>query len=99
MTSRGGLVPLVTAAAVLCACGGQGAESMAVTGSLTRSEMVQRTPERAAATTEPEVIADLVSFTSPSGNVGCYLDQTTVRCDISERDWSPPPRPADCELD
>ncbi len=22
-----------------------------------------------------------------------------VRCDIAERDWSPPPRPADCEFD
>jgi hypothetical protein len=22
-----------------------------------------------------------------------------VRCDISERDWSPPPWPADCEFD
>lgn len=94
MTSRRGLLSLVAAAAMLCACGGQGAESASATGSPTRStKMVQRTPDKAAATTKPEALADLVSFTSPSGNVGCYLDPTTVRCDISERDWSPPPRP------
>jgi hypothetical protein len=44
-------------------------------------------------------LTDLVGFTSPSGNVGCYLDPSAARCDISERDWSPPPRPADCEYD
>jgi hypothetical protein len=40
-----------------------------------------------------------MGFTSPSGNVGCYLDPSAARCDISERDWSPPPRPADCAFD
>ncbi|MCW2517208.1 MAG: hypothetical protein JWR11_6250 [Mycobacterium sp.] len=53
----------------------------------------------AAATTERERVADLVGFTSPSGNVGCYIDPTAARCDISDRDWTPPPRPADCEFD
>ncbi|OKH82182.1 hypothetical protein EB73_21410 [Mycobacterium sp. SWH-M3] len=40
----------------------------------------------------------LTPFTSPSGNIGCYLDADTARCDISERDWAPPKRPADCQL-
>lgn len=40
-----------------------------------------------------------VDFVSPSGNVGCVLDVDYVRCDIAERDWAPPPRPADCEFD
>jgi hypothetical protein len=53
----------------------------------------------APSTTEPEVLSTLVSFTSPSGNVGCVIDPTAVRCDIIERDWSPPARPADCEFD
>ena len=100
MTLRGGLLPLVTAAAVVCACGGPVADSRSATGSLTRARtMEQRPAKESSATSEPEVIADLVAFTSPSGNVGCYLDPTTVRCDISARDWSPPPRPADCEFD
>jgi hypothetical protein len=44
-------------------------------------------------------LTGLMGFTSPSGNVGCYLDPSAARCDISERDWSSPPRPADCEFD
>ncbi len=38
-------------------------------------------------------------FQSPSGNIGCYIGKTGVRCDIRERDWSPPPKPRACELD
>ena len=37
-----------------------------------------------------------IYFTSPSGNLGCFMDPWTVRCDIRDRNWSPPPRPADC---
>ncbi|MGP4058769.1 DUF6636 domain-containing protein [Mycobacterium sp. 4D054] len=40
--------------------------------------------------------ADVVGFTSPSGNIGCILAEDSVRCDIAARDWTPPPRPADC---
>ncbi len=42
---------------------------------------------------------DLQTFISPSGNVGCILDADYARCDIVDREWSPPPRPADCEFD
>lgn len=44
----------------------------------------------------PTAAADLVGFTSPSGNIGCILTDDMVRCDIASRDWEPPPRPADC---
>lgn len=40
--------------------------------------------------------ADLTPFASPSGNIGCMLADDMVRCDIASRDWSPPPRTADC---
>lgn len=50
----------------------------------------------AAILTSAPAAADIVGFTSPSGNIGCMLDADYVRCDIAERDWSPPPRPADC---
>jgi len=46
--------------------------------------------------TAPVAAADLQSFTSPSGNIGCIMDAQYLRCDIEERDWSPPPRPTDC---
>jgi hypothetical protein len=42
----------------------------------------------------------ITSFQSPSGNIGCAIDrQSGVRCDIRDRDWRPPPKPASCELD
>ncbi len=44
----------------------------------------------------PFAQADFTGFTSPSGNIGCILVPDYARCDIRERDWSPPPRPADC---
>jgi hypothetical protein len=47
----------------------------------------------------PAGAESLVGFTSPSGNIGCYVDTDYVRCDIADRDWAPPPRPADCEFD
>jgi hypothetical protein len=55
--------------------------------------------EQLPGTAEPRVATKLVGFRSPSSNVGCYLDVDYVRCDIAETDWSPPPRPADCEYD
>lgn len=112
MTLRAGLVVLACAAAVLSACGGQSATSVSTSGSLTRVTATEPGPSprssphssatghnKASPTTEPEVVTDLMGFTSPSGNVGCYIDSTAARCDISERDWTPPARPTDCEFD
>jgi hypothetical protein len=41
-------------------------------------------------------VSELTSFSSPSGNIGCYIEPTNVRCDIAERNWGPPPKPASC---
>ncbi|WP_234706095.1 DUF6636 domain-containing protein [Mycolicibacterium setense] len=43
-------------------------------------------------------VTELTGFTSPSGNVGCYLDASMARCDIRDRSWAPPLRPASCEF-
>ena len=53
------------------------------------------------------VKVEFTHFASPSGNIACVITSSGdgesvargVRCDIDERDWSPPPRPADCDLD
>ncbi|CAM3217689.1 hypothetical protein BST27_23580 [Mycobacterium intermedium] len=45
----------------------------------------------------PTANADIVGFTSPSGNIGCIIDLSSVRCDVRDRTWSPPPRPASCD--
>jgi hypothetical protein len=44
-------------------------------------------------------VFEYTHFRSPSANVGCVIKPGYARCDIDERDWSPPPRPADCEWD
>ncbi len=49
--------------------------------------------------THPRNSAEGFFFQTPSGNIGCAMQETSVRCDISKRDWSPPPEPEDCALD
>lgn len=43
-------------------------------------------------------VREPTAFTSPSGNVGCHLDASMARCDIRDRSWAPPLRPASCEF-
>ena len=42
------------------------------------------------------------SFSSPTGNIGCIVfdkaDLVEARCDISQKRWQPPPKPADCPV-
>jgi hypothetical protein len=38
-------------------------------------------------------------FQLPSKNIGCIFGDGNVRCDISGKTFTPPPQPADCELD
>jgi hypothetical protein len=44
-------------------------------------------------------VSTYTGFISPTGNVSCAIDVDLARCDINDRDWTPPPRPADCEFD
>jgi hypothetical protein len=52
-------------------------------------------------TAEPldQEVFEYTGFLSPTGNVACAIDADLARCDIIDHDWSPPPRPADCEFD
>ena len=79
-----------------CGSGSTGAES----GS-TPSITAQTTSRSVAETTQPaaQEIDGLRGFISPTGNVACMIAADWARCDIIDRDWSPPPRPADCEFD
>jgi hypothetical protein len=95
---------------LLAGCGGDGVDNAPQAGTAEPSPTAQRsaspdapkpdrlTGEKALGPAD-EVVTDLRGFTSPSGNVGCYISPSSVRCDIDERDWSPPPKPADCRLD
>jgi hypothetical protein len=55
----------------------------------------------AGATTTTTLAPDLTltSFRAPSSNIGCEVDASNTRCDIRERTWAPPPKPASCDLD
>ena len=44
-------------------------------------------------------VSEVTGFTSPSGDIGCYIHPDYVRCDIRERDWSPPLRSASCPVE
>jgi hypothetical protein len=46
-----------------------------------------------------QTVTELTGFTSADGNVGCYIDTDSVRCDVGKAGWTPPERPADCALD
>lgn len=50
-------------------------------------------------TTPDRQVVESTLFTAASGNIGCLIDVDYVRCGISDTDWSPPPRPAECEGD
>jgi hypothetical protein len=44
-------------------------------------------------------IVDEANFQTPSKNITCALTASLVRCDIINRNWKPPPKPASCQLD
>jgi hypothetical protein len=107
MTLRAGVLALGLAVGLLSGCSGQQPSGPASTSSM-RPATTKAAPDtspssptgkQAPDTAEPEAITDLNGFTSPSGNVGCFIESNNARCDISERDWSPPPRLVDCEFD
>ncbi len=58
-----------------------------------------RLPTPAPAPAPTTVVTALTSFSSPTGNIRCGLDASYVRCDISQRSFTMPPKPADCNLD
>lgn len=106
------LVPLAAIALLITACGDEEASSTVtqtetVTESTSSTEETSSIEETTSTTTSSNggtpptdsTVAELTGFTSPTGNIGCFIDRRSVRCDIRERDWDPPQAPADCQLD
>jgi len=100
-------IAALAAAIALVACGGSDSTAAStVTETVAGSTATAQSTTESASTTEdgspPQAdttVTELTGFTSPTGNIGCYIDQRSVRCDIGDRDWEPPKAPGSCKLD
>jgi hypothetical protein len=81
---------VATAFALVAGAPAAGAEPAAAD----RSAADQSGPARAG-----EAGQSFAGFQSPSGNIGCVIGRSGARCDIRNRNWRPPPKPASCQLD
>jgi hypothetical protein len=100
------LALLLVAVPLALAWAGCGSDEPAATSTVTETTTETTSTTETTGSTEdggtPQAdvqVTELTAFTSPSGNIGCQIDREAVRCDIAERDWEPPPPPADCQLD
>jgi len=96
-------VTTFTAVFALAACGGgstgaRAGSTSSIDPQTTVSEPAVQPDKLTGPPPGDRVVHQLTGFISPSGNVSCMIDADWARCDIIDRDWSPPARPADCEL-
>nr|CRL70829.1 hypothetical protein CPGR_02134 [Mycolicibacterium komanii] len=95
-------VAALVALVVLAGCGNspetQSGSVPSATGQDTPTSQSSLRKEIAAEPADREV-HEHTAFHSPTGNIGCQISPKSVRCDIDQRTWSPPPRPVDCTLD
>ena len=96
-------VAVFSAVLALAACGGgpSGAQSEKTQSpnERTTTQPAARPDKVTKAAPADREVYELSGFVSPTGNVSCMIDADWARCDIIDRDWSPPARPADCEFD
>jgi hypothetical protein len=63
------------------------------------SSVISTTPTTPVAGTSvpTQTVTELTQFSTPSGNIGCGIDPTYVRCDVLQHTWhAPPPGPGEC---
>ena len=106
--ARLGLIAPLAALVLLAGCGDDEGTTVTQTDTVTESSTASTASEETSTAEEggeegtppaDETVKELTGFTSPSGNIGCYIDRESVRCDIQDRSWDPPPPPKDCKLD
>lgn len=97
---------VLAATLVLAACGDSDSTSTVTETVSSSTESSSSTTDTSSTTTTEDgstqadqTVTKLTGFTSPTGNIGCYIDQRSVRCDIGDRDWEPPKAPSSCKLD
>jgi hypothetical protein len=94
----------LAAVLALAACGGgatvpQSGSAQSVAEQTTRSKPTRQSEKLIGPAPTNREVSELTGFVSPSGNIGSMIAADQSRCDIMDRDWSPPAKPADCELD
>ena len=76
--------------------------SSASSPTTTPEVLIGGTPGPGFVTTAPDVgddPVDLSSFSSPTGNIGCFLSAEVAACEIGSYDFELPPEPATCDFD
>ena len=77
-------------------------EQPSATPTATDEASPEASPEASQEPSEvPPVVApgSTVSFQTPTGNIRCGMAGQSAVCEIKEREYEAPPKPADCELD
>lgn len=89
---------VVTAALAIAACGDDdgGKTTTIVETTTVQANTTSTETGTTSTTTAPESFA---AFQSPSRNIGCVASDGFARCDIRDRDWQSPAKPAGCEVD
>jgi hypothetical protein len=90
-------------ALLMAGCGGG---TKTVTETRTQAQSAPETTATGSATTAPTSTTRSVAvpagnhgphyFETPTHNIGCFISAHDARCDIRQRDWSPPPEPKSC---
>ncbi len=105
------LLIAIAAALLLASCGGGGDGTTVIQKTVTEQPPAQPSTTSGQSTsttgspTTPAPAAparQLTAFQLPSRNIGCYISTQfggNARCDIREKTWTPPPKPARCDLD
>jgi len=101
-----GAVLTLSVVALLAGCGGGDTTTVVKNQTVTQTASTDTTtPTVSTPTTTggdttsseaPTSFVHLADFQSPTGNIACAIIDGTARCDIVQRDWSPPARPASC---
>jgi hypothetical protein len=94
-----GLCGVLTLVGALTACSASGEPDPRPTTRAAFGDAPASASVPPSAVSPSSAVVDAANFVSPSGNIGCYLDESGARCDIVRKNWQPPPAPADCELD
>jgi hypothetical protein len=96
MTSRLAVPIALLLIGAMSACTGSDKHAAGPTPAVNAGLGDRATPMATAASVRD---VDQLIFRTPSKNIGCDLRAASVRCDIGNRNWAAPPKPADCPLD